>query len=90
MTEAVAIGYRLGAMAPKILAKGKGEIALAILERARELDIPTRSEPALLAFLLELELFEVVPPELYTAVSEVLAWAYEQDGRAADLRLEGS
>ena len=90
MTEAVAIGYRLGAMAPKILAKGKGEIALAILERARELGIPTRSEPALLAFLLELEIFEVVPPELYAAVSEVLAWAYEQDGRAADLRLEGS
>lgn len=90
MTEAVAIGHTLGAMAPKILAKGKGEIALAILERARELEIPTRSEPALLAFLLELELFEVVPPELYTAVSEVLAWAYEQDGRAADLRPEGS
>jgi len=90
MTEAVAISYTLGAMAPKILAKGKGEIALAILERARELEIPTRSEPALLAFLLELELFEVVPPELYTAVSEVLAWAYEQDGRAADLRPEGS
>jgi type III secretion system FlhB-like substrate exporter len=44
----------------------------------------------MLAFLLELELFEVVPPELYTAVSEVLAWAYEQDGRAADLRPEGS
>lgn len=90
MTEAVAIGYTLGAVAPKILAKGKGEIALAILERARELEIPTRSEPALLAFLLELDLFEVVPPELYTAVSQVLAWAYEQDGRAADLRPEGS
>ena len=90
MTDAVALGYTLGAMAPKILAKGKGEIALAILERARELEIPTRSEPALLAFLLELELFVVVPPELYTAVSEVLAWAYEQDGRAADLRPEGS
>jgi flagellar biosynthesis protein len=90
MTDAVALGYTLGAMAPKILAKGKGEIALAILERARELEIPTRSEPAMLAFLLELELFEVVPPELYTAVSEVLAWAYEQDGRAADLRPEGS
>lgn len=90
MTDAVAIGYTLGAMAPKILAKGKGEIALAILERARELEIPTRSEPALLAFLLELELFEVVPPDLYAAVAEVLAWAYEQDGRAADLRPEGS
>jgi len=90
MTDAVAIGYTLASTAPKILAKGKGEIALAILERARELNIPTRSEPALLAFLLELDLYEVVPPELYAAVAQVLAWAYEQDGRAADLRLEGS
>jgi len=90
MTDAVAIGCTLGSTAPKILAKGKGEIALAILERARELNIPTRSEPALLAFLLELDLYEVVPPELYAAVAQVLAWAYEQDGRAADLRLEGS
>ena len=90
MTDAVAIGYTLGSTAPKILAKGKGEIALAILERARELNIPTRSEPALLAFLLELDLYEVVPPELYAAVAQVLAWAYEQDGRAVDLRLEGS
>lgn len=90
MTEAVAIGYTLGTTAPKILAKGRGEIALAILERARELGIATRSEPALLAFLLELDLNEAVPPDLYTAVAQVLAWAYEEDGRAADLRPAGS
>jgi len=83
---AVALGYSKSGVAPKVLAKGRGEIAQAILERARELDIPTRADPALLAFLLELDLFEVVPPELYTAVARVLAWAYEEDGRAAALR----
>lgn len=88
--QVVALGYTLGAVAPKVLAKGRGEVALAILERAQELGIPTRADPTLLAFLLELDIFEVVPPELYGAVTEVLAWVYEQDGRAAVLRPEGS
>lgn len=83
---AVALGYSNGSVAPKVLAKGKGEIAQAILERAKELEIPTRTDPALLAFLLELDVLEVVPPELYTAVARVLAWAYEEDGRAAAIK----
>lgn len=79
-TPAVAaVHYRSGALAPKLVAKGRGEVAEAILARARELGIPTKSEPALINFLLELDLNQLIPSELYEAIAEVLAWAYEVD-----------
>lgn len=79
--QAVALGYQRDMPAPRILSQGRGEIAQAILERAKELGIPTRSEPALVAFLMELDINTWVPPELYAAVAQVLAWAYEEDGK---------
>jgi flagellar biosynthesis protein len=30
---------------------------------------------------MQLKLNELVPPKLYAAVAEVLAWAYELDGK---------
>ena len=77
--QAVAIGYKTSTPAPRLLSKGKGEIAKAILDRAKELGIPTRTEPSLVAFLMELDLNAWVPPELYAAVAQVLAWAHEED-----------
>jgi flagellar biosynthesis protein len=40
-----------------------------------------RNEPELVEFLMQLKLNDVVPPDLYAAVAEVLAWAYEIDGK---------
>jgi len=77
--QAVALGYKLNTPAPRVLSKGKGEIAQAILDRAKELGIPTKTEPSLVAFLMELDLNAWVPPELYAAVAQVLAWAHEED-----------
>ena len=79
--QAVALGYQPDMPAPRILSQGRGEIAQAILDRARALGIPTRSEPGLVAFLMELDINTWVPPELYAAVAQVLAWAYEVDGK---------
>jgi flagellar biosynthesis protein len=83
--SAVALGYELGMPAPKIFAQGRGEVAEAILARAQELGIPTRTDPGLVEFLLQLKLNDWVPQELYAAVAQVLAWAYEVDGRSADI-----
>ena len=77
--QAVAVGYKPNTPAPRVLSKGKGEIAQAILDRAKELGIPTRSEPSVVAFLMELDLNAWVPPELYAAIAQVLAWAHEED-----------
>jgi flagellar biosynthesis protein len=59
-------------------------MAQAILDRAKSLGIPTRTEPSLVAFLMELELNAWIPPELFAAVAQVLAWAYEMDGKLND------
>lgn len=77
---AVALGYQPGMPAPKVLSQGRGILADAILKKAEELGIPTKSDPTLVAFLMQLDINAWVPPELFAAVAQVLAWAYEIDG----------
>ena len=83
---AVALGYVPGTPAPRVLAQGRGAIAQAIVDKAEELGIPARTEPALVEFLMELDLHSWIPPELYAAVAEVLAWAYEDSQRSQQER----
>jgi len=78
----VALKYELNAAAPKITGQGEGFVAEAILAKAKELGIPTKTEPELVEFLMQLNLNDLVPPKLYAAVAEVLAWAYEVDGKS--------
>ncbi len=86
--SAVALGYEVGMPAPRVLAQGRGEVALSILARAEELGIPTRTDPGLVQFLMELKVNDWVPPELFAAVAQVLAWAYDVDGRLEEKRAE--
>lgn len=79
--KAVALGYSSGMPAPRVLAQGQGLLAQAIVDKAKELGIPVNTEPALVEFLMTLNLNDWVPPELYAAVAEVLAWAYEESQR---------
>ena len=79
--KAVALAYEINSAAPRITGQGEGFVAEAILARAKEMGIPTRSEPELVEFLMQLKLNDLVPPKLYAAVAEVLAWAYELDGK---------
>lgn len=83
---AVALGYEVGMPAPKVLGQGRGDVAQAILARAKELGIPTKTDPGLVDFLMELKLNDWVPPELFAAVAQVLAWAYDVDGRLEEKR----
>jgi len=79
--KAVALAYEISSSAPRVTGQGEGFVADAILAKAKELGIPTRTEPELVEFLMQLKLNELVPPKLYAAVAEVLAWAYELDGK---------
>jgi flagellar biosynthesis protein len=92
LRQVVALGYWKDLPAPKVLAQGRGEIAEAILARARDLDIPVKTDPTLVAFLMRLDLNDWVPPELFAAVAEVLAWAYgiDQAIKGEVVRSEGS
>jgi flagellar biosynthesis protein len=79
---AVALRYD-GDRAPRVVAKGQGELAQRILDEARRCGIPLQEDPHLAALLARIELGDFIPPSLYVAVAEVLAFAYrlrqEQD-----------
>ena len=72
--KAVALRYdKSGTGAPKVVAKGQGEIAQKIKEKAKEFDVPLFQNEALAASLLNLNIDEQIPPNLYKAVAEVLS-----------------
>jgi flagellar biosynthesis protein len=68
--------------APKVVAAGKGHIAASILARAYEAGVPVHRDPELASALAQLSLGQEVPEAMWTAVAEVLAWAYGLSGGA--------
>jgi flagellar biosynthesis protein len=62
--------------APQVVAAGRGHVAATILARARDAGVPVHRDPELADALAGLALGQDVPEEMWTAVAEVLAWAY--------------
>ena len=73
---AVALTYAQGDAAPRVVAKGRGLIADEIIRRAREHGVYVHESPELVALLAQVDLDERIPPALYIAVAELLAWLY--------------
>ncbi|MCD8139468.1 MAG: EscU/YscU/HrcU family type III secretion system export apparatus switch protein [Planctomycetaceae bacterium] len=69
--------------APRVLAKGAGNVAQKILDIAEEAKIPVREDPDLVEALAKLDVGSLIPTELYPAVAEVLAYVYRQNQRYA-------
>ncbi|WP_261640419.1 flagellar biosynthesis protein FlhB [Erwinia mallotivora] len=64
--------------APKVVAKGAGEIALRIRELGKEHRIPLLEAPPLArALYRHSEIGQQIPGTLYAAVAEVLAWVWQ-------------
>jgi len=81
---AAALRYRQGDdLAPRLVAKGMGKLAERIVAAAKEAGVPIHEDPDLLALLMTLDIDELIPPEMYVAVAEVLAFIYRMNGRAA-------
>ena len=80
--SAVALAYHERDGAPRIVAKGRGILAESIIARAREAGVYVHESPELVAVLMQVDLDQRIPPELYRAVAELLAWLYrlEQGG----------
>ena len=68
--------------APTVVAAGRGHVAATILARAREAGVPVHRDPELADALARLALGQEVPEALWTAVAEVLAWAYSLQSQA--------
>ncbi len=76
--KAVALKYdEKVSPAPRVSAKGDGHIARQIKAIAEEYGIPIRQDEDLVELLAQVDLDREIPPELYTAVAEVLSWIYK-------------
>ncbi|CAK0743826.1 flagellar biosynthesis protein [Gammaproteobacteria bacterium] len=73
--------YYDGSNAPRITAKGHGELAAQILQIAREHNIPLHEDPELLELLSQLDLGDEIPRALYVAIAKVIAFAYWVNGK---------
>ncbi|OSM06137.1 flagellar biosynthesis protein FlhB [Magnetofaba australis] len=84
---AIALRYTPGEMsAPMLIAKGKGHIALRIREIAEENNIPRVENPPLARTLYrDVEVEQAIPPQLFKAVAEVLAYVYNLRGRSEQM-----
>ncbi|HAV42661.1 TPA: hypothetical protein DCX15_01405 [bacterium] len=77
--EAVAVKNRDSF--PQILAKGRGEMAQAIIQAAKRLDIPIYEDPDLLEALSALDVGSRVPDELYPLITQIITFIYEANKR---------
>ncbi len=66
----------------KVVAKGQGEVAKKILQKAKEFDVPIFQNKALADSLLNLDLNEQIPANLYKAVAEVFIWLMNSEKKA--------
>ena len=86
---AVAVAYKPGDAAPKILAAGKGEVAERIIEKAKENDVPFYQDNKLAETLSKLQIGDTIPPELYDVVAEILVFVDDMDKMKAKLSRAG-
>jgi flagellar biosynthesis protein len=77
----IALDYD-GKSAPKVTAKGRGEIARKIVEIARKHGVPVQQDVQLTYMLENVELNAEIPPALYIAVAQLLAFLYHINGKS--------
>ena len=78
--KAVALKYdMLQDAAPRVIAKGKGHVAEHILATAQKNSIPVYQNKTLVNMLMALEIDREIPPDLYKAIAEVMAYVYKMD-----------
>ena len=76
---AVALRYGEGAGAPQVVAKGQGYVAEQIIARAKEAGVYVHESKELVNLLMQVDLDAQIPPQLYLAVAELLAWIYRME-----------
>jgi flagellar biosynthesis protein len=80
--KAVALKYETEKdSAPRVVAKGRDVIAEKIIETARAHNVPLYEDKNLVQVLEALDLDTEIPPELYRAVAEVLAFIYRLNAK---------
>ncbi|MBQ0042612.1 MAG: EscU/YscU/HrcU family type III secretion system export apparatus switch protein [Lachnospiraceae bacterium] len=86
---AIALEYDPSDAAPKIVATGKGRLAEKIIEAAKEADVPVHEDAKLAGTLSKLEIGDLIPPELYEVVAEILVFVDAMDKIRAKMEKNG-
>ena len=71
-------------LAPRVIAKGYGLLAEMIIQRAKEAGLYVHEAPEMVSLLMQVDLDARIPPQLYQAVAELLAWLHRLESGAAD------
>jgi flagellar biosynthesis protein len=79
--EAVALNYENSYEAPMVTAAGVGHIADKILEVAEESKVPIVYNKELADLLINVDVGEDIPSELYEAVAKVIAYVMDLDSK---------
>lgn len=77
--QAIALEYDPNEDAPRVIASGKGALAERIIERAKEAKIPVHQDDKLANTLSRLDIGEMIPPQLYEVVAEILVFVDAMD-----------
>lgn len=77
--QAIALEYDPAEEAPKVIATGRGALAERIIEKAKESDVPVHRDDKLADTLSRLEIGDMIPPELYEVVAEILVFVDAMD-----------
>lgn len=77
--QAIALEYDPSEDAPRVIASGRGVLAEKIIEKAKESDVPIHRDDKLADTLSRLEIGEMIPPELYEVVAEILIFVDSMD-----------
>ncbi len=77
--RAAALSYKQGYYAPVVVASGSGVMAEAIIACAREAGVYVHESPELVKLLMQVDVDQFIPPELYRAVAEILVWLYKME-----------
>ena len=77
--QALALEYNPAEDAPRVIASGRGVLAEKIIQKAKESEVPIHRDDKLADTLSRLEIGEMIPPELYEVVAEVLIFVDAMD-----------
>lgn len=77
--QAVALEYDPADNAPRVIAMGRGALAEKIIEQAKQADVPVHKDDKLAETLSKLQIGDMIPPELYEVVAEILLFVDSMD-----------
>lgn len=84
--QAIALEYNPEDDAPRVIASGRGVLAEKIIEKAQEHDVPIHRDDKLANTLSRLDIGEMIPPELYEVVAEILIFVDSMDKLKSKVR----